>query len=86
MTKYLAISFVMVLYLLCSPVFAAELKLVASPWPPYVGPGLQKNGVAIHLVTEGLRRAGYEYNVTLETWPRDLEAAKRGRYDVIAAV
>ena len=86
MTKCLAMSFVMVLYLLCSPVFAAELKLVASPWPPYVDSGLQKNGVAMHLVTEGLRRAGYESNITIETWPQDLEAAKKGRHDVIAAV
>jgi polar amino acid transport system substrate-binding protein len=86
MTKCLAKSVAIVLYLVCSVVFATELKLVASPWPPYVGPGLHKNGVAMHLVTEGLRRAGYESSVTLETWPRDLEDAKRGRYDVIAAV
>ena len=80
------ILFYVLLCLLCSLPVAAELKLVASSWPPYVGAGLQKNGVAMHLVTAGLSRAGYASNITLENWPKDLEAAKSGRYDVIAAV
>ena len=86
MINYLTKLGAIVLYLACSGVFAADLKLVASPWPPYVGQRLHNNGVAMHLVTEGLRRAGYKSVVNIETWPQDLEGVKQGSYDVIASI
>ncbi|MDJ0860634.1 MAG: transporter substrate-binding domain-containing protein [Gammaproteobacteria bacterium] len=75
------------LLLLCGSVTAREqLSVVASPWPPYVAPGLQHSGLAVHLVTEALQRAGYGSSVTLTSWPRDLEATEQGSHDVIASV
>ncbi len=75
------------LLLLCGSVTAREqLSVVASPWPPYVAPGVQHSGLAVHLVTEALQRAGYRSSVTLTTWPKDLEATQQGSYDVIASI
>ena len=86
MSKYISVSLAVFFYLLSGPILASDLKLIASPWPPYVGTNLLKNGVAVHIVTEALSRAGYNSNLALVNWPDDLEAAKSGEHDVIAAV
>lgn len=65
---------------------ADELTVVASPWPPYVGERLERKGLAVDIVTEALRRAGYEPKVTVVEWPRDLEGTQSGEFDVIASV
>jgi len=65
---------------------AGELSLVASPWPPYVGERLERKGLAMHIVSEALRRAGYESTVSLVEWPQDLEGTESGDFDVIAGV
>lgn len=67
-------------------VAAEPLNVVASPWPPYVDRGLEQGGVALHLVGEALRRAGYATRVTVVDWPQDLEATRAGEADVIAAI
>ncbi len=70
----------------CRSSGAEELAVVASPWPPYVDRRLEGNGLAVHLATEALRRAGYQSRVVLRSWPKDLEGTKAGVYDVIASV
>ncbi len=65
---------------------AEELNVVASPWPPYVAHKLERHGLAVHLATEALQRAGYPSHVTLMNWPKDLEGTKSGAHDVIASV
>jgi polar amino acid transport system substrate-binding protein len=65
---------------------AGDLSVVASPWPPYVDERLERNGLAVHVVTAALRRAGYDTEVTLVEWPRDLEGAEAGNFDVIASI
>ena len=86
MTRLFANLGAIMVCLIVSAACMADLKVVASPWPPYVDARLHKDGVAMHLVTEGLRRAGYESDVTIETWPRDLQMTQSGSYDVIASV
>ena len=71
---------------LCISADAEELSVVASPWAPYVAGRLERHGLAVHLVTEALQRAGYASRVTLLPWPQDLEGTKAGDHDVIASV
>ncbi len=64
---------------------AEPLRIAASPWPPYTGEELPGNGLAIRIVTEAFKRAGYATTVAIESWPRTLEGVDIGVYDVIAA-
>jgi polar amino acid transport system substrate-binding protein len=64
---------------------AADLRLAANNWPPYVGDALPAKGLAIDIVTAALKRAGYETSITIDSWQRTLEGADLGVYDVIAA-
>lgn len=68
------------------PAQAETLKLTASAWSPYVDAGTREHGFAMALLATALKRAGYETQVSLEPWPRALEATADGRYDVIGAV
>ena len=68
-----------------TPAFVAhadDLRMTASGWPPYVDANIQKNGFAVVLVTEALKRAGYSASMAIEPWPRALEATQNGDYDV----
>lgn len=62
------------------------LRITANIWPPYVDDEMSGNGVAIALVTEALRRAGYETQLAIEPWPEALEATQQGSYDVICSL
>ncbi len=68
------------------PVFAQDLKLAANEWPPYVFAAEYRQGVATALATTGLKRAGYELNITIMAWPKVLAATESGDNDVIVAV
>lgn len=74
---------------LCSPYAAAgadTLKITANVWPPYVDDKISGHGVAVALATEALKRAGYETDVVLDTWPEVMEATVTGEYDVICSL
>jgi polar amino acid transport system substrate-binding protein len=60
------------------------LRVAASAWPPYAGERLPQEGLAMHLVTAGLARAGYRTTTTIGPWPRVLSGTRAGEYDVIA--
>lgn len=80
---YLSLS---ILMLVAGAAQSAEvLRVVASPWPPYSDQGLPKKGLSMELVRAALIRAGYKPEIYLESWPRTLEGAEIGVYDVIAA-
>lgn len=63
-----------------------SLRLVTSPWSPYVDDALPNNGLAIDLVTTALQRAGLSSELHLETWPRAYQGAASGADDVVAAI
>jgi polar amino acid transport system substrate-binding protein len=65
---------------------ADDLRLTASEWPPYVSAQLYKNGVAVVLTEEALRRAGHEVATQLAPWPAALESTLAGEADVITSV
>ncbi len=60
------------------------LKIVSSAWPPYVEKEAPGKGAAMDLVSRILKRAGYETEVSIESWPRSLQGSKIGIYDVVA--
>ncbi len=59
------------------------LKIVSSAWPPYVDKDAPGKGAAMDLVTRVLKKAGYEVEISIESWPRSLQGAKIGIYDVV---
>ena len=70
------------------PVQAAEadkpLKLVSHTWPPYVEKDAPGKGAAMDLVSQILKRAGYDTIVSIDSWPRSLQGSEIGIYDVLA--
>jgi polar amino acid transport system substrate-binding protein len=79
-----------VLLLLCfalgsaaaSPAGAENLRMTASTWPPYIDEELHKKGFVVALVSEALKRAGYDTSMVIEPWPRALQATQNGDYDI----
>jgi polar amino acid transport system substrate-binding protein len=59
--------------------------VLTSIWPPYVDPKLPGHGLAVSIVTEAVRRAGYEPRIESLDWERNLENARSGEHGVIAA-
>jgi len=59
------------------------LKIAGSVWPPYIVDQGAEKGAATALVSEIFKRAGYQTEITIETWPRTLEGTSAGIYDVI---
>jgi polar amino acid transport system substrate-binding protein len=59
------------------------LKIAGSVWPPFIVDQGAEKGAATALVSEILKRAGYQTEVSIETWPRTLEGTSAGIYDVI---
>ena len=60
------------------------LKLVSSEWPPYVEKTAPGKGAAMDLVSRILKRAGYETEISIESWTRSLQGSEIGIYDVVA--
>ena len=65
---------------------ARELMVGGSPWPPYDGQDLPQKGMSNAIISTALKRAGYQVSYVFDTWPRVLEGARLGVYDVLPAV
>ncbi len=79
---------VLIAALLFVPVASAAdkaLRVAANTWPPYVDESLGGSGLAMEIVSTAFERAGYPIRVYIQSWPRTLEGARVGVYDVIAA-
>jgi polar amino acid transport system substrate-binding protein len=75
------------LTLICQPVFATEpLRVVGDEWPPYVDESLPGNGLSVEIVTEVLKKAGYETRFLLEDLTRAIAGARIGVYDVVSNI
>ena len=81
-----AVFLVVVLVAWASLVSAQKLRVVGDSWPPYVDKSLPGNGLAVEIVDAGLRRAGYEPELTIVQWTKALAGAKAGLYDIVAAI
>jgi len=76
----------LLLLLLAPLVWAEDLRITASEWPPYASSGLYRNGVAVALTEAALQRAGYKTTTQLGAWPAALNDTIAGAHDVITAV
>lgn len=75
-----------VLMLTTSYAKAQDISIVANIWPPYVDKALPGNGLAVIIVREAMKRAGYTPKGRLEKWERALEGSEIGAYEVVAAI
>lgn len=77
----------LVLTLICRPILAMEpLRVVGDEWPPYVDESLPGSGLSVEIVTEALKRAGYETRFSLEDLSRAIAGARIGVYDVVSNI
>lgn len=83
---WITLGLLVALLLPASHLRAETLRIVAEHWPPYVDESLPQNGLAIDLVTTAFSRARYDVKIAYEAWPRALEGAKIGVYDVVANI
>ena len=74
----------MLAMLLATPALGHDkLRLVADSWPPFTDSTLPGGGLATHVVTTALARAGYGSTFEEAPWARALMGVGEGRYDVL---
>jgi polar amino acid transport system substrate-binding protein len=61
------------------------VKLIANISPPYADKTLPEGGLALELVRHTFKRAGYEPDITIDSWPRAMEGVSIGLYDALAS-
>lgn len=62
---------------------AEPLHLVSDRWPPYTDSTMPGGGLAVHLVSTLLTRAGYAIDYSEVPWSRALYGVQNGEYDVL---
>lgn len=80
----LAISLIF-LCLITAGLRAETLTAAADPWPPYVGPKLAGQGLAVQVVRAALKREGYDLEIRFMPWARALRLTKNGSTDLLVA-
>ncbi len=81
-----ALILVMGLALATGSVQAQEpVRLIANLSPPYVDKTLPGQGLALEMVRHVFKRAGYDPQITIDSWPRAMEGVSIGLYDALAA-
>jgi polar amino acid transport system substrate-binding protein len=68
------------------PAAAEDIRMTGSNWPPYVDDALHGDGFVVALVSDALKRAGYQAKMNVEPCPLSLEATQAGRYDVFCSL
>jgi len=84
MFKFTKSIFIVALLLNTLIVAAEELQVATSEWIPYVGKDLPNQGLALDIVNQALKRAGYTTSMNLQSWSRTLEGTDIGVFDLIA--
>ncbi|MEM0953877.1 MAG: transporter substrate-binding domain-containing protein [Pseudomonadota bacterium] len=67
-----------------TPLTAEPVRLLANTSPPYADQRLPEKGLALELVAHLMSEAGYESELSIETWSRALEGVRIGVYDALA--
>ncbi|MGC0155225.1 substrate-binding periplasmic protein [Chromobacterium vaccinii] len=71
----------------CAAACAGEsLMLAASEYPPYMSPRMDNGGVAVAIVREAFRRAGYPVKTVYLPWARAVNEAHDGHLDGIVGL
>ncbi len=63
---------------------AERVTMLANTSPPYADARLPEKGLALELVTTLMKDAGYEAEVSIESWGRAMEGVRIGLYDALA--
>jgi polar amino acid transport system substrate-binding protein len=84
--KVISVLFCALCSVVALPAATEELSMTASSWPPYVYDKRHSNGFLVALVSDALKRAGYQANMVVEPWPNALEATQNGDYDVYCGI
>lgn len=79
----LGVAFLVRFVSLSPQVPARPVVLASGDWAPFVGPDLRQGGPVAVIVTDVLRRQGYEPQVSYTSWPVALDRAAHS--DVLAA-
>ncbi len=66
------------------PASADPVRMLANASPPYADKKLPEQGLALELVAHVMERAGYDAELTIESWPRALEGVRIGLYEALA--
>jgi ABC-type transporter MlaC component len=61
------------------------LKMAGHVWDPYINNQLPANGLAVHLVTTVLTRAGYQVEMEFMPWQKVSEGLSNGDVDISVA-
>lgn len=61
------------------------VRLIANISPPYADKSLPEQGLALELVRHVFTRAGYDPQITIDSWPRAMEGVSIGLYDALAS-
>ena len=72
------------LALLAAGATAEPVRMLANTSPPYADRQLPEQGLALELVAHLMTRAGYQSEVSIESWSRALEGVRIGVYDALA--
>jgi len=57
------------------------IRMISTPWPPYFGPNLPKNGFFCEIVRLAFHEMGYQFNVRFTDWVTAKSLSQKGEYD-----
>lgn len=66
---------------LAAPLEAREVVLATTPWEPYIGPDLPRQGYVAEVAREALAQAGHTLRLEFMPWGRVLYKAEHGEVD-----
>ena len=64
-----------------NPKNVKTIRMISTPWPPYFGPNLPKNGFFCEIVRLAFQEVGYHFNVKFTDWVTAKALSKNGDYD-----
>lgn len=69
------------LFVLCSSLYARSIVLATTAWEPYIGPDMQGQGYVAEVAREALSRSGHSLRLVFLPWARAVQMAKQGKAD-----
>ncbi|MDE1462226.1 substrate-binding periplasmic protein [Spartinivicinus poritis] len=83
MMKTLMLIWLCVFSSICN---AAKIVGTGVVWPPFFIQNDSGQGIAVEIVTEALKREGYELEMKFLPWARAVDGVKKGSYDALVGV
>jgi len=67
------------------PLPVKKLVMAANEWPPFIGRSLPGQGFSVELVSQVLKRAGYQVSMAFAPWRKVMKGMEKGKYDISVA-